>query len=569
MPGLVGFTKGGISSSQASAAITRMQDLLAYGAATHKDPIFSDPRLCATRSDSKIIQKQDQPFEQDGVSVWLDGEFSNRTELAIIAGQTCGICMSDAEVLLQLYRRDESFSFLKQIDGIYAAVIYDPRNQRVHLLCDRYGLRHLFWTIDGGQLAWASELKGFLGLPGFSPKIDRNALEDFLKVGHMRGNRTWFDKVQLLPAATTLTWDLRSQTVHEKRYWRWDDVSQFSGKVNETEILEELGDLFIAAVQKRCNHDERVGLTLSGGLDSRAILAAMPDNGNRIQAATFGKEGCDDIVLASAASKVKGAAHHIVNINADNWLHPRVGGVWYTDGHLDLMHMHVLAVKPIIKKLFNISLDGFLGDAVIGGGYGSKSQMIEKLDNRGRRFIVLGSRLLRDDVESRFPFFDNQFLEKVIALPEGLLKDARLYRKMLIGRFPEFFRTIPWQKTGSVISWPNKREIVKHRYKDARSRLLQLPGLWRLENRNKNKSRNYADYASWMRDESSRLFIEEVLYSPSALYVDYLPKERVADKLARHMNGEDHSELIGRFLTFEIWLQQVFEGRLRPNIAAT
>lgn len=92
-------------------------------------------------------------------------------------------------------------------------------------------------------------------------------------------------------------------------------------------------------------------------------------------------------------------------------------------------------------------------------------------------------------------------------------------------------------------------------------RLLQLPGLWRLA----NKSKNYEDYASWMRGKSSRLFMEEVLSSPSALYGNYLSRERVEHDVAQHMRGEDRSESIGRILTFEIWLQQVFEGRFRPN----
>src|SRR6185436_19713275 len=124
-----------------------------------------------------------------------------------------------------------------------------------------------------------SELKGLLGLPGFSPTIDQNALRDFVGVGHMLGNRTWFDGVQVLSAATVLTWDLRNQTALERRYWSWDQVQPLSDNIDEREVLHELGDLFVAGVRRRCNDTAAVGLTLSGGLDSRAILAAMPDNG--------------------------------------------------------------------------------------------------------------------------------------------------------------------------------------------------------------------------------------------------------------------------------------------------
>jgi asparagine synthase (glutamine-hydrolysing) len=228
------------------------------------------------------------------------------------------------------------------------------------------------------------------------------------------------------------------------------------------------------------------------------------------------------------------------------------------------MHMHVITVKPIIRNLFKISLDGFLGDAVIGGSYGPRPQMMEKINNRARRFIILGSRLLRDDVESRFPFFDNRFLEMAISLPEKLLKDSRIYRKMLIAKFPQFFQTIPWQKTGSPIAWPNKREVVNQAFRGVENKLVQLPGFWRLANRNKNK--NFENYSSWMRHESSRRFIEDTLFSSASLYLNFLSRDKVQHEVAEHMRGADYSESIGRVLTFEIWLQQVFQGRFRPEV---
>ncbi|HYY58576.1 MAG TPA: asparagine synthase-related protein [Pyrinomonadaceae bacterium] len=564
MPGIVGLTTGRWPLNTAQRALGKMQDLIAYTEPCRRDELFSDRILCATRATTDIIQKQPQPHSESGIYAWLDGEIYNREELAREAKL---YAETDAALLVALYRQGDDFSFLKKIDGIYSAAIYDADRQKLHLISDRYGLRHLFWTIHEESIAWASEVKALLAVPDFDPKIDPVALNDFLRFGHMLGDRTWFEGVELLRAGTVLTWDERERSVSQHRYWWWDQIKPLTGKMNENELVEELGSLFIAAVQRRCPAHERVGLTLSGGLDSRAILAAMPQRGDAIHAATFGKAGCDDIRLAAAAARVKGAAHHVSEVNSDNWLMPRVEGVWHTDGHLNLMHMHIIAVASEISGLFDICLDGFLGDATIGGSYIGDPQFdeIRQIDNRGRRFIALGPKTLRAYVETRLPFFDNKFMELTISIPEALRKNSYLYRKMLLKSFPEFFRTIPWQKTGSPIRWPGPLEEITQLTLRGRDKLLRVMARFGLA---LDDRKTYTDYPQWIRQEPSRSFFKEVLGHGAALYPAYIPPEQVRSDLACHLNGEDRSESLCRILTFEIWLQQVFEGKYRPTLDA-
>ena len=68
-----------------------------------------------------------------------------------------------------------------------------PAPGKVHLVSDRYGLRQLCWTRRGEALAWATESKALLHLPGFSPLLDRLSLEAFLGIGYFVGNRTWLE----------------------------------------------------------------------------------------------------------------------------------------------------------------------------------------------------------------------------------------------------------------------------------------------------------------------------------------------------------------------------------------
>jgi len=200
----------------------------------------------------------------------------------------------------------------------------------------------------------------------------------------MVGDETWLRGVELVPAATVITWDIASASIARKhRYWWWNEIKPLTGKIDEDLLTEELGRLFRGAVARRSSGSKTIGLTLSGGLDSRAILAAMP-GGRSLHAVTFGKKGCGDILIASRAARVKGAAHHVAEMNSANWLEQRCNGVWWTDGQFNLLHMNALAGLPLMSQLYDISLDGFLGDAVLGGSYISDREagVVEKIDSR-------------------------------------------------------------------------------------------------------------------------------------------------------------------------------------------
>lgn len=566
MPGLAGFTLGTYAQAGESLALGRMRDLLAHGGARRDDELFCDGRVCATRTHTGLIQREPQPHVGRGVRVWLDGEFYNREELAATLRDGEPFT-SDPALLSALYRQDTQFDFLKQVDGIFSAVVYDEPRHRVHLLSDRYGLRHLFWTTHAGGLAWASEVKAMLGLQGFGPRVDRGAVEDFFDVGHLTGDRTWFEGVELLPSGTVLTWDDGVRAVSRRRYWWWDDIKPLEGEVDEDELAHELGRLFRDSVERRARTGGRAGLTLSGGLDSRAILAALPEDAGPVHAVTFGKKGCDDVRIAAQAARVGGAQHHVAELSVEGWLAPRLPGVWATDGQLNLMHMHAVAAAPLVRSLFDVNLDGFLGDAAVGGSYigGHGRAARWNLDNRGRRFISLGPASLRPYVETRLPFCDNRFLELAMSTPESLREDSYLYNKMLLLTFPEYFRDIPWQSTGAPIAWP-RRDRRRGLLEEKRERLFEVLDYYGLRLR---PSRSYADYADWLRREPARSFCAALLQDPSAHYAEYVPREQAAAVLAGHAKGRDRSEELGRFMTFEIWLRQVFRGEYREEGALT
>lgn len=560
MPGIVGFTRGADSENGARETLRQMQKLVIHQDFYGRDDLFVDKHVCAARAHTRITQKLPQPYREAGTYVWLDGEFYNQDELR---DQIEPAASTDPALLLSLYRQHDDFSFLKKIDGVYSAAIYDSKQQKLHLISDRYGFRHLYWTVHRGSLAWGSEFKAMMALPSFEPKIDQRALEDFFDLGYLLEDRTWFECVELLPGGTVLTWDIEEQSSRTQRYWCWDEIKPLAGRIDEAEIVEELGRLFINAVERRCHAGERIGLTLSGGLDSRAILASMPDLVEPIHAVTFGKAGCDDLRIADMAAQVKGAFHHTVEINSNNWLRPRLDAVWWTDGQLDLKHMHGIEAIPIMRRLFDTNLSGILARAVLGGAYLGDPRFSEtaKLENRGRRFVVLGLKTLGIFCESRLPFFDNELAVMALSIPESMRRNSHIYRKMLLREFPEYYGSIPWQKTGIPISWPHLARKAFSFFSRVEKKLL------RETNRlgfNFSNRRRFHDYPYWIRQEPARSSFREVLMNSDALYPEYISRKQVCSDWEKHLTGQNHADYLCRYLTFEIWLQQVFEGKYLP-----
>ena len=412
------------------------------------------------------------------------------------------------------------------------------------------------------DLVWSSELKGFLGHLDFEPAIDRQSVKDFFSVGYLLENRTWFEGIELVPPASVISFDLRKSHVQNKEYWCWGNIKSIEGPVDEVELVSELSRLFKQSVRKRVKSNEKIGVTLSGGLDSRAILAAVPEYYQSLHLVTFGKEGSDDVEIARKVAKIKGAEHHIFEIDSNTWLVPRISPVWKCEGAFSLLHMHGLEVFDEYRSYADFNLNGFLGDAVLGGSYITEYQSVEYMvKNRGRRFVNQALVVGESWLTQRRPFFDKNLLDVILAIPKHLRRDSYIYNKMLLLAFPQYYTDIPWQKTGCPISCSEqlvKLTGLKNRVVNKLKRKSQ-----RFEFRFKNP-REFADYPSWMRQEPAKSVFENFLLSKTALYPDYIDRSEIHTCLRDHMAGKGnyHNELC-LALTFELWLQQVFEGSYR------
>ena len=226
MPGIVGFTAlAGWSDEEADTTLLKMRDALQYCEKHQAGSCLSFPGVRASCVSTN--PHQEQVFRTSDLTVWMDGDCWTGDESARIPGAEAA---TGPTLLHALFQSDDPLSALDALDGTFAAAVYDARARKVHLVSDRCGMRQLCWTRLGDTLAWATESKALLHLPGFSPVLDRLSLEAFLGIGYLVGNRTWLENVERLAPATCLTWDLRERTIQERRYWDWGRSHQTSAR---------------------------------------------------------------------------------------------------------------------------------------------------------------------------------------------------------------------------------------------------------------------------------------------------------------------------------------------------
>jgi asparagine synthase (glutamine-hydrolysing) len=215
------------------------------------------------------LEHGEQPVanERGDVVAVFNGELYNfgdlRRELSAHEIRGTG----DTPVIPHLYE-EHGLGFVERLDGMFAIALWDATARRLVLARDRLGKKPLVWTrLGDGTLAFASEAKAFLGLPGFSPEPDLLALDAYLALGYVPGERTGLVGVHRVLPGHVLVVEGASQ--RSERYWE-PGPAPIDG-----EPLEAVRAEVTAAVRKRLVADVPLGALLSGGIDSAIVVALM------------------------------------------------------------------------------------------------------------------------------------------------------------------------------------------------------------------------------------------------------------------------------------------------------
>ncbi|MFJ5631830.1 asparagine synthase (glutamine-hydrolyzing) [Streptomyces goshikiensis] len=269
--------------AETDAVLDQLADILDHRGPDERE-VFRDGGVGLAFTRLALVNPEDgsQPlFSDDGSLVLVaNGEVYNHRELASsLPGGVKLSTGSDCEVLLYLYR-EYGLDFLRDVRGMFALILWDRVENKLVLARDRFGIKPLYYHRDRERIVLSSEIKGLFADGSTPRRFDwEQALASPLLAAAGTFNdgpvTTWFEGVEQVPAATILRIDLQDGRTSEHRYWELPTEADESADAED--FIRQYGELLQDSVRECVTADTELGLFLSGGIDSSAVLALAGD----------------------------------------------------------------------------------------------------------------------------------------------------------------------------------------------------------------------------------------------------------------------------------------------------
>lgn len=247
--------------------------------------------------------------------ITFNGEIYNYVELRdqLAAAGAKFLTHSDTEVIIEAWRIWGPECLLR-FRGMFAFALYDTLTQRLELARDPFGKKPLYYSQGEASgratLRFASQITALVGPGGLRPEIDPEAVYNFLLWRYVPGPGTLLRGIFKLPPGSRLTWERGQMAI--RRYWTAPYEGQIEPQIGTEDALEAVVEVFDEAVRLRMRADVPIGIFLSGGLDSTAILASLHHQGlSDIRSFSVGDVGDprSEIAAATETAAVFGTRH--------------------------------------------------------------------------------------------------------------------------------------------------------------------------------------------------------------------------------------------------------------------
>jgi asparagine synthase (glutamine-hydrolysing) len=307
MPGIFGFADvhaGAVSSMMLRAMAASMRHYPSYGEELHTEPVgVGLGRLRLEFQPASLVPSW---TGKCAAIALVDGEIYDAAQhRQALRNAGCNVGSDSLSELVAAGHAARGKAFFRELHAKFAAAIYDRQRRQLILVNDRFGMRPLYYAHLPGRLLFASEIKALLTDPEMPRQTSLRGIAEFFTFGQFLGENTLLESVQLLPAAGYLTYDLDDDRVQLERYWQ----PERKGPAHDGAMLDRIDHAFVEAVQRSTADASNVGLSLSGGLDSRTILAVIDDQ-LPVTTISVGMPGSADHRSAAEMARLTSRPHH-------------------------------------------------------------------------------------------------------------------------------------------------------------------------------------------------------------------------------------------------------------------
>ena len=299
------------------------------------------------------------------VLIFSGEEFPDPQTRATLRGQGHSF---DAKGPAYLVHLAEEHSFPEKLNGRFHGLLVDRTRNQTTLFNDRYGMHRIYWHQSRDAFYFAAEAKAILAVCPELRKLDEQGLGEFISCGCVLQNRTIFQGIGALPGASS--WVFRSGVLESKKTYFDPKEWEQQTVVDDETYYQELREVFSRNLPRYFETDERMGLSLTGGLDTRMIMAWNKPSPGSLPCYSFGGVYRDsqDVIVARRVAETLEQPYEVISVGKDflsRFAHYAERTVYLTDGCVEVSRSADLYVNEKAREIAPVRLTGNYGGEVL------------------------------------------------------------------------------------------------------------------------------------------------------------------------------------------------------------
>ena len=502
---------------------------------------------------------------------------------------------AEASYLVHLYEDDPSFP--AGLNGRFHGLLTDQSRKIAVLFNDRYGMHRVYYHESKDTFYFAAEAKAILAVCPELRRIDPEGLGEFVACGSVLENRTLFKGIQVLPPASA--WVFRNGSLERKSSYFQPREWESQETLDSESYYKELRQAFEQNLPRYFNGHQRIAMSLTGGLDTRMIMASRKPQVGSLPCYTFGGmlRDCQDVIVAREVARECGQPHVVIQAGREflsKFSHYAERAVYLTDGCVDVSRAPDLYLNERAREIAPVRMTGNYGSEVLRQVRAFKPEgprsglFTPEVLGHIRRARETYAGLLREhpvsfavfkqgpwhhygmmaleqtQLSMRSPFLDNDLVRTVFRAPHSTLATNDVSLRLIA------------DGNGTLLRIPTDRGLAgdRGRFREAAShglleflfkaeygydmgmpqwaaRVDHVLSPLRLERLFLGRHKIF-HFRTWYRDVLAG-YVREMLLDPHSLARPYVDRRRVEAVVRSHLKGDrNYTTELHKLLTLEI-----------------
>jgi asparagine synthase (glutamine-hydrolysing) len=511
--------------------------------------------------------------------------------------QACGhdLDPNSAQYLVHLYEEDPAFP--AGLNGRFHGLLIDRHHGTVMLFNDRYGMHRIYYHESRDAFYFASEAKAILSIRPELRKINPRALGELISCGAVLENRTLFDGAYILPPGSA--WMFENGSLNSKSSYFHPGEWEQQETLRAESFYNELRDVFARNLPRFFNGHQRVAMSLTGGLDTRMIMAWERPAAGSLPCYTFGGEfrECQDVTVARKVAQMCGQPHQVIQVGAEflsRFPYYAERTVYLTDGCVDVGRAPDLYLNEKARQIAPVRMTGNYGGEILRRVRAFKATKslqglfdpdvflyVEKAQETYSMLLLEHPvsfaafkqgpwyhhgtlQLEQMQLSLRSPYLDNDFIRTVFRAPRPIFDSTEVSLRLIADGNRDLLR-IPTDRgvsgTRSGMSAAASRGLLEFQFKAEYAYDAGMPQWVALIDHSFSSlhlerlflgRHKLFHFRIWYRDVLAS-YVREMLLDPRSLSRPYINRKNVEAVVNHHTKGDKNYTMeIHKLLTLEL-----------------